>query len=169
MLITRPDAPHILPRRAVEPEDRRTDSTGRFQQLTKRLPVIAPIGLKPNSTAQLVGIDFPPLPFVNDVLVTGNDRLNTQDNGSATPGHSVNELGRKSLRSGQGVVISNQNDIALRNASFKFGKRQYTPVCAECFTEFSQVLATRFCIRGTDGSRDFRERMQLRRTSAEPQ
>src|SRR3954470_5744720 len=98
MLIARPDTAHVLTRRAVEPKDRSAHSTRGFQQFAERLPVVTPVGFKADAAAQLLRIDLAPLPFVQNVLVTRDDRFHTQHNRAATLGETPNQISRKALR-----------------------------------------------------------------------
>ena len=85
MAIARPDLAQIFARHAVQPIDRVGVLARRHQQFVERRPVIAPVEVEANPLLQFFRVNFAPPPFIEDVLVAGENCFETQHHG-AVPG-----------------------------------------------------------------------------------
>src|SRR3954451_4054792 len=79
MTIALGNATHIAPRRAIRSVYGNLQCASDLERVQKRLPLVSPIHIEAEALAQLgVGSRFC-LPFVYDVLVTGEYRFEQQD------------------------------------------------------------------------------------------
>ena len=79
--IARANLAEIFPRHAIKAVDGFAMLTRGYQQIVERRPVISPIEIKANALPEFLFIDFAAPPLVEDMLIAGKDRLDSQNNG----------------------------------------------------------------------------------------
>src|SRR3984957_21161470 len=82
------DPAQIFARHAVESINRLGVIARGHQQFVKWNPVISPVEIEADALPKLFFVNFSPPPFVEDVLIAGEDPLHSKDHGPGA-GHRV--------------------------------------------------------------------------------
>ncbi len=113
--IARADLAQIFPRHAVQAVDGVGVLARRHQQFVERRPVVAPVEIEANALAQFFGVNLAPPPFVEDVLVAGEDGFHSQHHGTVSGlGAFFQQARGKALRGRQRVIVADENDVRQR-------------------------------------------------------
>src|SRR2546430_13210761 len=121
------------------------------QQFVEGLPVIAPIQIKTNALTQFCFIDFPPPPFIENVLIARKNRFYSQDHGSVAGLRAFLQQGcSKPLRSRQRMIIANQQNIGVAHWSVKLLSVEDGLIRAVSLGEVPKVFASPVMIVGSD-------------------
>src|SRR5437867_1894260 len=136
------------------------------QQFVEGLPVIAPIQIKTNALTQFCFIDFPPPPFIENVLIARKNRFHSQDHGTVAGLRAFLQQGcSKTLRSRQRMIIANQQNISVADQSVELWPVKDRLIGAISLGEVPKIFAAAVMILGSDLTFDACQRMQLRRTA----
>ena len=112
MAIACPDLAQIFARRAVQPIDRVGVLARGYQQFVERCPVVAPVEVEANALPQFFRVNLAPPPFVEDVLVAGENRFQPQHYGAVSRlGSFLQQRSGRTLRSGKRMVVTDENDV----------------------------------------------------------
>ena len=84
MAIARADLAQIFARHAIQPIDGVGVLARGHQQFVERRPVVAPVEVEANALLQFFGVNLAPPPFIEDVLVAGENGFETQDHGAVS-------------------------------------------------------------------------------------
>src|SRR5580700_2373588 len=78
MLVSSPDFAQILPRLTIETINCVCVLAGGYQQFVKRRPLVTPVEIETDTLAELFFIDLTAPPLIEDVLMPGEDRLDSE-------------------------------------------------------------------------------------------
>ena len=110
--IARADLAQIFPRHAVQTVDGVGVLARGHQQFVERRPVVAPVEIEANALLQFFGVNLAPPPFIEDVLVAGEDGFESQHHGTVSGLGALFEQSRgKALRGRQRVIVADENDV----------------------------------------------------------
>ena len=103
----------------------------RDQQFVKRSPIVSPVEVEADALAEFALVDFAAPPFVEDVLVAGEDGFDTEHDGTiASQGALLDERGGIALGRGQGVVVADKDDVGgVQSVLNLFGVEQVNRSC----------------------------------------
>src|SRR6266478_3780234 len=111
--VTSSDFAEIFARHAIEPVDGGAVVAGGGEQFVKWSPFVSPVELEADALAQFVFTNFAAEPFVENVLVAGENGFDSQHYGALVKFGIAKERSWIALRVGQGVVVADQNDSGL--------------------------------------------------------
>src|SRR5437660_109001 len=109
--VARPNLAQVLTRHAVESVESDRVVAGRGEQFVERSPVVSPIEVKADALAKFPFFNFSASPFIQNVLVTGENRLNAQHHRTPVHLRITNQRRQISLRTWQRVVIGDEHNV----------------------------------------------------------
>src|ERR1700687_3958550 len=101
--VTSSDFAQIFARHAIEPVDGGAVVAGGGEQFVKWSPFVSPVEFETDALAQFVFINFAADPFVENVLVAGENGFDPEHNGSLVKFGIAKERSWIALRVRQGV------------------------------------------------------------------
>ncbi len=168
--IARPDLAQIFAGHAVQPVDRVGMLARGHQQFVKRRPVVSPVEIEADALLQFFRVDFAPPPFVENVLVAGENGFEAQhDRTVAGLGAVLEQSRRKTLGRRQSVVVADQDGVGAAHAGAQFLPVDDRFVGAEGLAEVPQILSPAIGIVDPDLAFHPRQGVQLRFTAPQPQ
>ena len=139
------------------------------QQFVKRSPVIAPVEIEANALAQFLFVNLAPPPFVEDVLVAGEDGFKSQHHGTVSGLGALFQQGRgKALRGRQRMIVADENDVGRGRRGFQLLRSMTDFVGTEGLAEVLQIFAAAVGIVDPDLALHPCQGVQLRLTAPEP-
>src|ERR1700733_8706596 len=102
----------ILARHAVEAVDCLGVIARGYEQFVKRAPVISPVEGEADALPKLLLVNFSPPPFVEDVLIAGEDGLHSENYGTVADHRALLQQRRSMALCGrQGMVVTHEHHI----------------------------------------------------------
>ena len=139
------------------------------QQFVERSPVIAPVEIEANALAQFFGVNLAPPPFVEDVLVAGEDGFQSQHHGTVSGLGALFQQSRgKALRGRQRVIVADENNVSTADFGAQLLPVDHRFVGAEGLAEVLQIFAAAVGVVDPDLALHPCQRVQLRRTAPQP-
>ena len=84
----------------------------RHQQFVKWSPIVSPIEVEADALAQFALVDLATPPFVENMLVASENRLDAEHHGTVAGQRALLEQRRcVTLRSRQGVIVADQDHV----------------------------------------------------------
>ena len=112
MTVTRADLAQIFAGHAVETVDSFRVIARGDQQFVKRRPVVSPVEVEADALAEFTFVDIAAPPFVEDVLVAGEDGFDSQHHRTVTGQRALLDQGcGMALRGRQRVVVADEHDV----------------------------------------------------------
>src|ERR1700685_2199679 len=108
--VTSADFAQILARHAIEPVNGGATVAGGREQFVKWSPIVAPVEFETDALAQFVFVNLAAAPFVDDVLVAGKNRFDSEHHGALVQFEIAEQQSQIALRVRQRVVVADQND-----------------------------------------------------------
>ena len=123
--VARADFAQVFARHAIQPIDRFGVIARGGQQFVKRRPVVSPVEVEADALAQFALVNFAPPPFVEDVLVAGENGFDSEHDGPVAGQRALLDQRRGiALGRGQSVVIADQDDVGSHAAHSESARRQ---------------------------------------------
>ena len=139
------------------------------QQFVEWRPVIAPVEVEANALLQLFRVNLAPPPFIEDVLVAGENCFQAQHHGAVSRLGAFFEQSRgETLGGRQSVVIADENGVGFAHAGAQFLPVDDRFVGAESLAEILQILSAAIGIVDPDLTLHPRQGVQLRLTAPQP-
>src|SRR5271163_269301 len=123
---------------------------GGREQLEKRRPVVSPVEFETDALTQFVFVNFVAEPFVEDVLVAGENSFDSEDHGALLQFGMAEERRQIALRVGQRVVVANQNDSGAGDFVADIAWGENLLVGAISIAKIAKILAPESRIDGAN-------------------
>src|SRR5262249_9483829 len=108
MTISGADLAQVFAGHAVKAIEADGAFPSRGKQFVKRCPVVSSIKIETDALAKFGFFDFAAPPFVDDVLVAGENRFNAKNDRPLPDDWIANQRSQIALRTGQGVIVADQ-------------------------------------------------------------
>src|SRR5215469_3411538 len=166
MPVARPNFSQILPRHAVQTVKTVAVIASGQQKFVERGPIVSPIEIEAHALPKLRFLDFPPPPFVNNVLIAGKNGLEPENHWPIFVESSpLDERCGKALGCRQTVIIADQNNIRRTDCGLDLLAIEHGFVSFESLVEFAEIFAAIVRILRPDFPLHTLERLQLRRNA----
>ena len=154
MAIPGSDLAQIFARHAIETVDGGAVVAGGGEQFVKCRPVVSPVEIKTDALAQFIFINLAAKPFVENVLVAGENGFHSQHYGALVEFGIAQERGQITLRVGQGVIVADQNGSGFGDFVADIARGENFLVGAVSLAKVAQILASGRGINGANFTHD---------------
>ena len=113
MRVALSDVAQAAARLAIDPEDGDPALAGDVEQPPEGIPVVAPVQVVADPLQELLLVDLPRHEPIQDFLAARVDHLHAQNHFARAFGDLAQETGGELLGGGQGVVITDVDEIRL--------------------------------------------------------
>ena len=163
--VTSSDFAQILARHAIEPVDGSAVIAGGGEQFVKWSPFVSPVEFETDTLAEFIFINLAAEPFVENVLVAGENGFDSQHYGALVKFGIAKERGWIALRVGEGVVIADQNDSSLGDFLADIARCENSFIGAVGLAKVAKILASGGGINGPDLTLDAGDGVELSGTA----
>ena len=139
--------------------------TGGGEQFVKWSPFVSPVEFETDALAQLAFINFAAEPFVENVLVAGENGFDSQHQGALVKFGIAKERSWIALRVRQGVVVADQNDSGFGDFVADIARGENLLVGVVGLAKVAKILARGGGINGADLTLDAGDRVELSGTA----
>ena len=119
------------------------------EQFVKRSPIVSPVEFEADALPQFRLVNFTAEPFVENVLVAGEDGFDSEHYRAMMAAELAKQRGQVALRIGQGMVVAHQNDSGFGDFVADVAGGNDLFVRAVGFAKVAQILTPR---RGVNGA-----------------
>src|SRR5579863_446169 len=167
MPISGPNLAQVFPRLTIEAIDCVGVFAGGYQQFVKGGPPIAPVEIETDALTELFFIDLTPPPLIEDVLMAGENRLDSEHDWTVSRLRPLLQQSRgKTLCRGERVIIADQDHIGRSDRSGQLLRIDNRLVGTESIAVVPQILAAPAGIIGANLALDASQRVHLRGVAA---
>src|ERR1700680_297224 len=156
------DFPQVFTGHAIETVNGLAMVASREQQFVEGSPIVAPVKIEADALTQFGLVNFAAPPFFENVLVAGKDGFDSEHHRAISgKGALLEQRCGIALGGGQGVVVTNQDNVGGMQSILNLLRVQQRSVAAEGLTVLAQILTPAVRILGADFALYSGQRMEL--------
>ena len=134
---------------------------GGGKKFVKCRPVVSPVEIETDALAQFIFINLAAQPFVENVLVAGENGFHSQHYGALVEFGIAEKRSQIALRVGQGMIVADQDDSGFGDFVADIARGENFLVGAVSLAKVAQILASGRGINGANRTHDAGEGVTL--------